>query len=344
MSKPCSKAWFFKGADRRLTPLLYQGLKFGAVIIGVDLGGTNVRGAVVDAEGSLCRRVERPSFATSGVDRCLSALRELILEVAQGDHPSAVGIAIPGHVDPAAGMVYWAPNFGEFVNGKLSIWLDVDVLSPLSDIRAPIIIGNDANLAALGEYAFGCGRDSRGGLVMFTLGTGIGSGVVIAPGETSGLKDPAVYLGYRGGGPEMGHIKVVTGGRVCSCESKGCLEAYCGTEGILQTAFDCGVQVDSPRQLYDLAVEGNSPALTAWSTFGGHLGAAIAVAINTWAPETVCIGGQVAGAWKFFSETMLGAMREQSIGSLAKSVRIVRAEKFADAGILGAAELARRSI
>jgi glucokinase len=311
------------------------------VIIGVDLGGTNVRGAVVAADGSLSRRIEHPSYATEGVERCLEALRALILEVSAGSTPRAIGIGIPGHVDPDAGMVYWAPNFGEYVGGKLRIWHDVDVLAPLAGIADTISIGNDANLAALGEYKFGCGRQSRGGLVLFTLGTGIGSGVVIGHKGASGLASAAVYLGYRGGAPEMGHVKVVTDGRLCGCESRGCLEAYCGTEGLLQTAKECGAEAGTPKELFAMASSGNAAALEAWSMFGHHLGVAIGMAINTWAPEIVALGGQIAGAWNYFADSRTKAVAKGSIKSLANPVEIKRAERFADAGILGAAELAR---
>jgi glucokinase len=313
------------------------------VIIGVDLGGTNVRGAVVADNGSMTNRHEMPSFAREGVPKCLRALRELILAVAGDTKPDAVGIAIPGHIDAHEGIVHWAPNFGEFVDGKLKIWEDVDVFTPLQGITdGRIAIGNDANLAALGEYTYGSGERKADCMVLYTLGTGVGTGVVISPKSVQGgLAASSVFIGHRGGGPEMGHVKVVTGGRLCSCGSHGCLEAYCGTAGLLLTAQECGATARSPRELFDVALASDDAAITAWRIFGEHLGSAVANTINIWAPDIVAIGGQVAGAWDFFAPALETTALEQSISSLSRSVRIVRATEYDDAGILGAAALAR---
>jgi glucokinase len=316
------------------------------VIIGVDLGGTNVRGAVVAENGGMTNRLEMPSFARDGVPKCLAALRELVLAVAGGNRPDAVGVAIPGHINANEGIVHWAPNFGEVIDGKLRIWEDVDVLTSLQGItEGPIAIGNDANLAALGEYEHGCGEGKAECLVLYTLGTGVGTGVVISPASVQGrLAGPSIYIGHRGGGPEMGHVKVVTGGRACSCGSWGCLEAYCGTEGLLQTGRECGLVAESPKELFEMAAASDDAAITAWRVYGEHLGMAVASTINTWAPDIVAIGGQVAGAWEFFAPAMETVAFEHSITSLSRSVRIVRATEFDDAGILGAAAMARAAL
>lgn len=315
------------------------------MIIGVDLGGTNVRGAIVSEDGSLTNRKEHPSHAREGADACWEAVRRLVDEVAVGRLPDAVGIAIPGHIDAVNGIVLWAPNFGEVVEGKLRIWEDVDAFGPLKGVsRSRVAIGNDANLAALGEYRHGVGKGSVDGLVLFTLGTGVGTGAVISPRGAPGLPGPTVYIGHRGGAAEMGHVKIVTDGRPCGCESRGCLEAYCGTPGLLQTARENGFDATDPRALFEAAEAGDARALASWEAFGGHLGIAVANTINTWAPEVVAIGGQIAGAWKYFAPSMERVARGQSIESLSRGTRIVQAEKREDAGILGAAELARQSL
>jgi glucokinase len=319
---------------------LYPAATILAVVIGVDLGGTNVRGAVVAPDGTLSRRVERPSFARQGVAACLSSLRSLITEVAGDDEPDAIGIAIPGHIDAVQGIVLWAPNFGEEIDGRLQIWENVDIFGPLAQISTPIAIGNDANLAALGEYRFGCGSQANG-LVLYTLGTGVGTGVIVAPDCIQGnLESPGVYIGHMGGAAEMGHVKVVADGRLCGCGSRGCLETYCGTAGLLRTGSECGIDVDSPRALFDAAAAGNAAAMETWRRFGGHLGMAVGNTINTWAPELVAIGGQVAGAWEFFSPELEREARANSINSISANTRIVRAARTEDAGILGAGALA----
>lgn len=299
-----------------------------------------MRGAVVSGDGTLSRRVERPSYARHGAAACLQSLSNVIAEVAAGEVPSAVGIAIPGHIDAVKGVVLWAPNFGEEVDGRLRIWENVDVFGPLSGIDAPISIGNDANLAALGEYNFGIGNGANG-FVLYTLGTGVGTGVIVAPDCIQGeLKLPSVYIGHKGGAAEMGHVKVVTDGRLCRCGSLGCLETYCGTAGLLQTALECGIEAADPRALFDAATQGNPAAIATWQQFGRHLGAAVGSTINIWAPELIAIGGQVAGAWEFFAPELVKTARANSIGSLSANTRIVQAAKSEDAGILGAGALA----
>lgn len=303
-----------------------------------------MRGAAVSIDGTLTRRIERPSFARQGAEACLAAVREVIVEVAENDVPTAVGIAIPGHIDAVRGVVLWAPNFGVEVEGTLRIWEDVDVFGPLQAVSAPIVIGNDANLAALGEFRFGVGAGANG-FVLYTLGTGVGTGVIVSPECVQGeLRSPAVYIGHKGGAAEMGHVKVVSGGRRCGCGSYGCLETYCGTAGLLQTALECGLEVDSPKSLFEAAEAGVQTAQEAWRMFGQHLGAAIGNTINIWAPELVAIGGQVAGAWEYFADEMERAARASSIGSLSSNTTIVRAEKSEDAGILGAGALAHGGI
>lgn len=294
----------------------------------------------------MTNRREMPSFAREGVGKCLQALRELISEVAQGDKPEAVGIAIPGHINANEGIVHWAPNFGEIIDGKLRIWEDVDIFTPLGGMTdGPIAIGNDANLAALGEYFHGCGEGKADGFVLYTLGTGVGTGVVVSPGGVQGrLAAPSVYIGHKGGAPEMGHVKVDTGGRPCGCGSRGCLETYCGAAGLLMTAAECGIEVSTPRELYEAACASNDAAITAWRAFGEHLGIAVGNTINTWAPEIVAIGGQVAGAWEFFAPALETTAIQQSISSLSQNVRIVKAVEYDDAGILGAGALARAAI
>jgi glucokinase len=272
-------------------------------------------------------------------------LRDLIVAVADGGKPAAVGIAIPGHVNAVEAIVHWAPNFGELVDGKLRIWEEVDVFTPLQGITdGSIAIGNDANLAALGEYHHGSGEGTADGFILYTLGTGVGTGVIVSPKGLQGrLDEPSVYIGHRGAAAEMGHVKVVTDGRECGCGSSGCLETYCGTKGLLQTASECGITVSSPLELYEAALAGDVSAISTWTAFGEHLGVAVGSAINSWAPEVVAIGGQVAGAWEFFAPALETTALQNSIGSLSRSTRIVRAEQYDDAGILGAAALARSS-
>ncbi|MGI8924881.1 MAG: ROK family protein [Fimbriimonadales bacterium] len=313
------------------------------VVIGVDLGGTNVRAAAVSAAGEIVGpRIENPSHAREGADACLAAVVRTILEAMAGIGAESIGIAIPGHIDAIKGVVHWAPNFGETVEGDFRNWEDVTFTPVLAkQIDLPITIGNDANLAALGEYRFGSGKACANGLVLLTLGTGVGSGIVLSPAcLQGGLTRPSMLIGNKGGAAELGHLTIVKDGATCTCGARGHLEAYCGAEGLLKIAAAHGIVCESPLQLFEEAQTGNESAIAAWEVYGGYLGTAIGSAINAFAPEIVAIGGQVANAWRYFLPEATLAAAQTSIPSLFDTVRIVQAEQFEDAGILGAAALA----
>ncbi|HET6644503.1 MAG TPA: ROK family protein [Fimbriimonadales bacterium] len=313
------------------------------MVIGVDLGGTNVRAALVTSGGEIGGpRVEKPSRAREGVAACLDSVADTILEAAAGVEPSSVGIAIPGHIDGLDGVVRWAPNFGTGLGEEFQMWLDVPFTEGLSE-RIPfrIHIGNDANLAAIGEYRFGSGKRTANGLVLFTLGTGLGSGVVLAPECVhGGLTRATVLFGNGGGAAELGHITIVKDGALCSCGARGHAEAYLGGIGLLTLAAKFGAEGSSPKAIFVAAENGDSSALQTWALFGSYLGIVISCAIHSYGPEIVAIGGQVAKAAKYFLPSAIESAREASVASLFANSRIAVAEKIDDAGILGAGALA----
>lgn len=312
-------------------------------VIGVDLGGTNVRAAAVNRAGEfMSERVERPSRAKEGSSACIAAVGETLAAVKE--KCGAIGIAIPGHIDAANGVVRWAPNFGEYVGGMFRSWRNVAFVEPLRKlISKPILIGNDANLAALGEYRFGSGKNKAEGLVLFTLGTGIGSGVILTSKCLQGMSrdgETLILVGSNGGAVELGHTVIVTDGEVCSCGARGCVEAYCGTEGLLGLARAMMIEEPSPKALFEAARSGEDRARETWRRFGHYLGVAVGNAINTFAPEIVALGGQIAKAEEFFMDSVKETARANSIPSIYEDTTIMRAEKTEDAGILGAAALA----
>jgi glucokinase len=304
-------------------------------VIGVDLGGTNVRAAPVSEAGVLCGpRIEIPSKAREGAAACIGAVCDAILSASRGQGASAVGIAIPGHIDADSGKVLWAPNFGETVNGEFIHRRDIPFSGPVSEaVGMPVFIGNDANLAAIGEYRFGSGKGTASCLVLLTLGTGIGSGVVLGRPAHS-----EVLVGHLGGAVEFGHHIIVDGGELCGCGARGCFEAYCGTAGLLRLASELGAQ--TPKALANLAENGDAGAQEAWRRYGHYLGIGIGNAVNIFAPEVVAIGGQISKAAKWFLPEALRVAESNSIGSIWAGVRVVVAEELEDAGILGAAALA----
>jgi len=312
-------------------------------VIGVDLGGTNVRAAAISEDGAVVgHRVQHPSRAKLGHEETFAAVCDAIEEVSKGISRLAVGIAIPGHIDDANGMVLWAPNFGRTVDSEFDMWIDVPAKELLSKrITAPIVIGNDANAAAIGEYQYGVGDGRAGCLVLWTLGTGIGSGVVLGPKSTQPPSVKASLLvGANGGAVELGHTTVQVGGELCTCGAYGCVEAYCGTPGLMRLASAAGSDATSPEELHELADGGDENARQAWREFGSYLGAGVGNSINSFAPDVVALSGQIAKAWDHFEGAMHSAAERQSIPSMWKRTRIVPAKQLEDAGILGAAAMA----
>jgi glucokinase len=334
-------------------------------VVGVDLGGTNVRAAVVEADGRLRgRAVERASAATAGVAATVAAIVETIREattlagLALAD-VGAVGMAVPGHVDGAAGVVRWTPNFGETRGGVFEAWRDVPLAAAVERaVGCPVVMGNDANLAALGEYRFGSGRDAAGGLVFLTLGTGVGAGVVLTRRQVQGAarwEGGVLLVGATGGGAELGHTVVLAGGPRCGCGARGCVEALANRDAIVARARDkvqhapesrllalCEGDLAriTPRLVAEAAAAGDGPAREVWAETGHFVGIAVANIVNTFEPEVVAIGGQIAKAGEVLFEAIRRAARDHAIPTLFAGCRIVPAERVDDAGILGGAVLA----
>jgi glucokinase len=321
-------------------------------VVGVDLGGTNVRAAVVDTQERIVGQARGPSDARSGAARVIERTCETVAQAigAAGLAPAeigAIGMAVPGHIDPKTGVIRWSPNFGETVDGQFQMFLDVPFCEPVSEkLGIACYAGNDANVAALGEFRYGAGREVED-LVMLTLGTGIGSGVI-----TGGR----LLTGSTGGAVEFGHHVIVAGGRQCGCGTFGCLEAYCGTAAILERALRA-IETNQPTVLFDriagdkttltpkmiddAARDGDAVALSVWEETGYYLGIGIGNAANLFNPEIVVLGGGIRQATGLRAAAER-SLRRHSVYSVARNCRIVEADLGEDAGVMGAAELAWR--
>lgn len=329
-------------------------------VIGVDLGGTNVRAAAYLEDGThVGSRISNPSHAQDGSDAIIASIVKIVQETAATTpvSPSHIGMAIPGHIDDRAGLVRWAPNFGESVNGVFKNWLDFPFRAELQkSISTPISMGNDANLAALGEYTFGVGRNSAKCLVLITLGTGIGSGIIMRPEAVMGKAEgPLMLIGGNGGGAELGHTCILYGGLDCRAGTYGSIEGYCSRDGIVTRAVHrLGRGRDSlvrqmvgddlskvtPLVLSQAADKGDELAIEVWGEVGTLLGAGIANVIDTFAPDIVAIGGQIAKVGDWLLEPARKSARNIAIPTLFRDAQIVLAEQIEDAGILGGAALA----
>src|SRR4051812_5916900 len=287
-------------------------------VIGVDVGGTKILAGIVDPEGKIEHRRERTTD--------LSSQDELIEEIAAAaeelldDSVEAVGFGLPSRIDQQAGRV----------DGSVNIPLaDVALRELLSErFGRPVSLENDGNAAALAEYRAGAGRGART-MVMLTLGTGVGGGVVI---DGKLLRD----------GGELGHTALVYDGIPCqgSCTGRGHLEAYVsGTAAtrLAQEAF--GPAVDAHR-LVRLAAEGDQTAVEILARIGHMLGAAIGSFVNIFRPQLVVIGGGFAAAGDFLFGPARETMRREALPPANERVEVVRAELGTAAGVIGAALVA----
>jgi glucokinase len=332
-------------------------------VIGVDLGGTNVRSAVYEHNSGkrISEIISASSRAKEGVESCINAISEVITQSIDdsGREPQIIGMAVPGHIQE--GVVRWAPNFGEWKNGLFEIWSDVPLAKKVSEsLNVPVYLGNDANLAALGEFRYGCGRNSSECLVMFTLGTGIGFGVVFGKKSLSwGLSSPAFLVGANSGGAEGGHMVICKDGLPHPTAAPGTVEAYCGTDAIVSLArkrfHDKQAAIlrelcendetrITPKILSLSADNGDMAAKSVWKEMGENLGVGIANAINLFAPEIIALGGQIARASNHFLPSAIESAKRYSIPTLFNDTTIQIAEHIEDAGLIGASALASHYI
>ena len=308
--------------------------------VGVDVGGTKVAAGLVDEAGTILRRTRRPTPSASP-DDVEDVIAECVQELAEGVEVEAVGIGAAGFVTADRATVLLAPNLS---------WRD----EPLRDDVAkrtglPVVVENDANAAAWGEYRFGAGRGEEH-LVLVTVGTGIGGGIVL---------DGALHRGRHGIGGEIGHMQMVRDGRRCGCGLRGCWEQYSSGRALLHEARDiAGSQREYGRRLLELgggtlegiesvevtqaAREGDPAALECFAVVGGWLGQGMADLAAVLDPGVFLLGGGVSDAGDLLLVPAREAFRARLTGAGSRPEAEVRlAELGNDAGIVGAADLAR---
>jgi glucokinase len=318
-------------------------------IVGVDLGGTNVRAAVVEQGSDQIkgRSANVSSRAEDGAEhtaeQCAEAVRQALSNgnIQAGD-VLGVGVAVPGHVQPAAGMVLWAPNFKDR-------WLGVPLADMLRKlVGVPVYLGNDANLAALGEFTFGVGREVRH-LAMITLGTGIGGGVII---------DGRLLVGADGGAAEIGHMIVNPGGRgghgaFGSVEGEAQRDAICeraerkiqlGRKTKLGEISNFDRFCLTPALIAQAATEGDEVAIEVFEETGYYLGLAVANLINLLNPQMIVIGGGIASAGDLILDPIRRTALACAVRSLSRTCKIVRAELGDNAGIFGGVALVQQEL
>jgi glucokinase len=290
----------------------------GQRVIGVDLGGTKILAGVVDRDGRIDERREHPTPLES--QEALLAGLDAAVEELRDDGIVALGFGIPSRLNQKTGQV----------EGSVNIPLEgLDFRSRMAErFGIPVGIENDANAATLGEFHAGAGRDAQT-MVMLTLGTGCGGGVVI---------DGELFRGWA----EFGHIVIVYDGIPCqgTCTGRGHLEPYVTGTAATKFAHEAfGSAVDAHR-LVRIAQEGDEKAVEILAEMGRHLGAGIGSLVNIFDPELVVIGGGFAAAGDFVLDPAREVMQREVLAPEAGRVRIVRAELGTTAGLIGAGLIA----
>jgi glucokinase len=291
-------------------------------VIGVDVGGTKILAAVVSRDGSLGVRLERPSDHSSQ-DALLAELDSLVEELHWAEPEAvALGFGVPSRIDQRAGHALKSVNIP--LEG-------VDLRDRMQERHGlPVALDNDANAAAIAEWQVGAARGARN-VVMLTLGTGVGGGLIL---------DGRPYRGATGSGAELGHIVLEPGGPPCGCGGHGHLESFAAGPAADEVARSLYGDDSNAHELVRRAREGEPEAVEALAGIGRYLGAGIATFVNVFEPELVVVGGGFGEA----GELLLGPAREvvavEGLEPARDNVRIVEAELGVEAGVIGAGMVA----
>lgn len=319
--------------------------------IGVDLGGTNMRIAAVEASGKQLELITTSTEVKRGRDFVVNDMCDAIRTLQKkfgGDRKFlGTGIGVPGIIDMETGTVMQSPNLPD--------WTNYPVRDEIQRrLGASVILENDANVAALGEKWMGAARDVDS-MCMLTLGTGVGSGIVL---------DGKVWHGMLGMAGECGHITVVADGVLCGCGNRGCVEQYASATAVKRMAVEAIAKGKAPelaramsenpefsaKVVFQYATQGDTSAKHIFEIVGRSLGMVLATMVNALNLPMYVIGGGVASAWEAFAPAMFDELRKRSYVYVAtepderlparKHTFVTRALLGSDAGLIGAARLA----
>ncbi len=309
------------------------------VAIGVDIGGTKVAVGVVDQSGRILSQMRRP-IAANDADAALSEIVDLITELCTGHRVGAIGVGVPGLLDASRSRVAFAANLG---------WVNVPVREVIENgTGLPTVLEDDANVAAWAEYRFGAGRREPH-LMMVTVGTGIGGGVI---------DDGTIRHGASGSAADIGHMQIVPDGIRCVCGGRGCLEQYASGRALVREVQDQCIARPSRGSLVlslgdgtpggirgvhvaEAAQRGDPLSLESFESIAGWLGRGLAVLTAVLDPGCFVLGGGVSEAGDLLLNPARAAyLRFLPAGEHRSPAQLKLAEFGNDAGLIGAADLA----
>lgn len=301
--------------------------KAAPVRIGIDIGGTDTKIGLVDVHNKLLDSVCIPTKAERPADEVIRTVAETALSILDKNGIAmeqcvGVGIGVPGTVDRKKGIVRYSNNIR---------WEDVPLVKEMSTyLPIPVEIANDADCAALGETIAGAGKECSD-VVMITLGTGVGGGVVL---------DGEIYEGRGIGGSELGHMVIVENGEPCTCGRRGCLEAYASATALKREAKRASKKELTPSEIFALAKQGDPAMKEVVETYIRRLGLGIVNIVNIFRPQLVLLGGGISGQGESLLVPLRRILREECFGGERGDVpEIEEAVLGNNAGIIGAAGL-----
>ena len=311
--------------------------------IGVDVGGTFIKAGVVDESCAILHKVSVPTGGDAGYEdmvRKIAHAAELAAQAAglAVKDCTSVGIGIPGLLNPKTGVVVLAPNLN---------WRDVPFLDTIQKILpVPVYVGNDANCAVVGETLAGAAKGCEN-VVMLTLGTGVGGGIVT---------DGRLFVGGKGLGAELGHMVLQMDGETCGCGLKGCIEAYCSVTSLvkqtlramdadpasLMHAYAREAGMVDGRTAFECSKQGDRAAVTVVENYCRYLANAIGSLVIAFRPDVVLIGGGLSNQREYLMDKLNALLPRYVFASDVIGVPpVVRATLGNDAGTIGAAYLDR---
>jgi len=312
-------------------------------VIAVDLGGTNIRAALFPSPSPPYSDIVKiPTEADEGADHIVNRIVTAVRTIMPGSLAGVrVGVGSPGPIDPVRGVVLHAPNLKGFVDFPLKTRLE-------EALQCPIALGNDADVACLGEWGFGAGRGTRH-MIFMTISTGIGGGIIV---------DGKLVVGGAGLAGEIGHMIVDPGGAMCGCGHRGHLEALSSGPAIARSA-KAKIEAGAPSRLAAVlkqagtltaedvshaAADGDQLACDVIAKAGYYVGLHISNLAHALNPEAFILGGGVINMGELFLGPVRAAVEESILHSnYLKSMKIVPALLGDDAGIIGAMVLATNS-
>jgi len=307
--------------------------------LAIDLGGTAIKGGLITANGAILARLEAPTGTDFRPDYVADRISEVAISLRQDAVkkklvPIGLGLGSPGGIYEDRRTISQSPNFPG--------WKDIDLVTLIEkNVELPVCMENDANAAALGEFWIGQGAtEGVSDLVLYTLGTGVGGGIVIKG---------KVWHGSFGMAGELGHVCVEPDGRLCGCGSRGCLEQYASGPGIVKTALEfakeLGIALSSHKQITPLVVaeaarSRNKAAKKAFDSAGMYLGRGMSAVLNILNPPLFLVGGGVSLSFDLMEKAVLKEISARAFAYPAAKVKVKRAALINDAGLLGVAKLA----